>query len=73
MTPASSTAPLDSEAVHYAPHGHLDVQSIGCDFLACSPYKFFGPHAGTPRLGRVSLVDCFVIMRDSSNGWADML
>ena len=35
-----------SEAVHYAPHGHLDVQSISCDFLACSPYKFFGPHAG---------------------------
>ncbi|CAK9106091.1 Probable cysteine desulfurase [Durusdinium trenchii] len=34
------------DAVHYAPHGHLDVQSIGCDFLACSPYKFFGPHAG---------------------------
>eukprot|EP00435_Cladocopium_sp_Y103_P013254 s2287_g3.t1 len=34
------------DAVHYAPHGHLDVQSISCDFLACSPYKFFGPHAG---------------------------
>eukprot|EP00438_Fugacium_kawagutii_P001208 Skav225240 [mRNA] locus=scaffold2946:280671:288190:+ [translate_table: standard] len=34
-------------AVHYAPHGHVDVKSIGCDFLACSPYKFFGPHAGT--------------------------
>ena len=34
------------EAVHYAPHGYLDVRNIDCDFLACSPYKFFGPHAG---------------------------
>ncbi|CAJ1328188.1 unnamed protein product [Effrenium voratum] len=34
------------DAVHFAPHGHLNVQSIGCDFLACSPYKFFGPHSG---------------------------
>jgi cysteine desulfurase family protein (TIGR01976 family) len=35
------------DAVHYAPHGLLDVKAIGCDFLACSPYKFFGPHMGT--------------------------
>ena len=34
------------DAVHYAPHGPLDVRAIGCDFLACSPYKFFGPHLG---------------------------
>ncbi len=34
------------DAVQYAPHGPLDVREIGCDFLACSPYKFFGPHAG---------------------------
>ncbi|CAE7240508.1 sufS [Symbiodinium natans] len=34
------------DAVHYAPHGRVNVQRIGCDFLACSPYKFFGPHAG---------------------------
>lgn len=34
------------DAVQYAPHGPVDVQEIGCDFLACSPYKFFGPHAG---------------------------
>ncbi|MCH7471707.1 cysteine desulfurase-like protein [bacterium] len=34
------------DAVHYAPHGPLDVQAIGCDFLACSAYKFFGPHVG---------------------------
>ena len=36
----------DAEAVHYAPHGYLDVKNIACDFLACSPYKFFGPHSG---------------------------
>jgi len=34
------------DAVHYAPHGPIDVQELGCDFLVCSPYKFFGPHAG---------------------------
>ncbi len=34
------------DAVQYAPHGPIDVQSIGCDFLVCSAYKFFGPHVG---------------------------
>ena len=34
------------DAVHYAPHGPIDVQAIDCDFLACSVYKFFGPHVG---------------------------
>jgi cysteine desulfurase family protein (TIGR01976 family) len=34
------------DAVHYAPHRLPDVQAIGCDFLACSAYKFFGPHVG---------------------------
>ncbi len=34
------------DAVHYAPHGLIDVQDWGCDFLACSAYKFFGPHIG---------------------------
>jgi cysteine desulfurase family protein (TIGR01976 family) len=34
------------DAVHYAPHGIIDVQEWGCDFLACSAYKFFGPHIG---------------------------
>ena len=32
------------DAVHYAPHGLIDVQDIDCDFLVCSAYKFFGPH-----------------------------
>jgi cysteine desulfurase family protein (TIGR01976 family) len=34
------------DAVHYAPHGPVDVQDVDCDFLVCSAYKFFGPHAG---------------------------
>lgn len=35
------------DAVHYAPHGPIDVRALDCDFLACSPYKFFAPHTGT--------------------------
>ena len=34
------------DAVHWAPHGPIDVRAIDTDFLACSVYKFFGPHAG---------------------------
>ncbi len=34
------------DAVHYAPHGPIDVRALDCDFLACSTYKFFGPHMG---------------------------
>ncbi|WP_194435492.1 cysteine desulfurase-like protein [Vibrio fluminensis] len=34
------------DAVHYAPHHLIDVQALGCDFLVCSAYKFFGPHVG---------------------------
>ncbi|UUM31607.1 cysteine desulfurase-like protein [Vibrio japonicus] len=34
------------DAVHYAPHHLIDVQKLGCDILACSAYKFFGPHVG---------------------------
>ena len=34
------------DAVQFAPHGSVDVQAIGCDFLACSAYKFYGPHVG---------------------------
>jgi cysteine desulfurase family protein (TIGR01976 family) len=34
------------DAVHWAPHGPIDVRAIDADFLACSVYKFFGPHAG---------------------------
>jgi cysteine desulfurase family protein (TIGR01976 family) len=34
------------DAVHYGPHGPIDVASWGCDVLVCSPYKYFGPHMG---------------------------
>ena len=34
------------DAVHYAPHFSIDVQALGCDFLLCSAYKFYGPHVG---------------------------
>lgn len=44
------------DAVHFAPHELIDVQRIGCDFLACSSYKFYGPHAGI-LFGRQDLVE----------------
>jgi cysteine desulfurase family protein (TIGR01976 family) len=44
------------DAVHYAPHGPIDVQDWDCDFLACSAYKFFGPHIGI-LWGRAGLLE----------------
>jgi cysteine desulfurase family protein (TIGR01976 family) len=44
------------DAVQYAPHGPIDVARLGCDFLACSAYKFFGPHVGI-LYGRYELLD----------------
>ena len=35
-----------ADAVHYAPHGDIEIAELGCDVLLCSPYKFFGPHLG---------------------------
>ncbi len=39
------------DAVHYAPHGPIDVEALGADVLFCSPYKFFGPHLGLAFVG----------------------
>jgi len=44
------------DAVHYAPHGPIDVQELDCDFLVCSVYKFFGPHVGA-LYGRFDLLE----------------
>jgi cysteine desulfurase family protein (TIGR01976 family) len=44
------------DAVHLAPHELIDVKKIGCDFLACSSYKFYGPHAGI-LFGRLPLLE----------------
>src|SRR5664279_566812 len=44
------------DAVHYAPHGPIDVQALGTDFLVCSTYKFFGPHLGV-LYGRAEVLD----------------
>ncbi len=44
------------DAVAYAPHGPIDVQAIGTDFLACSAYKWFGPHLGA-LYGKAEVLD----------------
>ena len=57
------------DAVQFAPHGLVDVEDIGCDFLACSAYKFFGPHMGI-LWGRHAVIDALQAYkcRCSSNG-----
>jgi cysteine desulfurase family protein (TIGR01976 family) len=44
------------DAVHFVPHALTDVEALGCDFLACSSYKFYGPHLGI-LYGRRAVVD----------------
>lgn len=57
------------DAVQFAPHGLIDVQELGCDFLICSAYKFFGPHMGI-LWGRLDIIDELKAYkcRCSSNG-----
>jgi cysteine desulfurase family protein (TIGR01976 family) len=47
------------DAVQYAPHGPIDVQKLGVDFLVCSAYKFFGPHLGI-LYGRYDLLESLI-------------
>ncbi|BAV44980.1 aminotransferase [Mesorhizobium loti] len=57
------------DAVQFAPHGLIDVQDLGCDFLICSAYKFFGPHMGI-LWGRLDIIEGLkpYKCRCSSNG-----
>lgn len=50
------------DAVHYAPHALVDVKAIGCDFLLCSAYKFYGPHVGIV-YGRTEVVAALDVPR----------
>src|SRR5207244_570092 len=45
-----------ADAVHYAPHGPIDVAELDVDVLICSPYKYFGPHLGLA-YGRAELLE----------------
>jgi len=64
VTPVAEIAELAHEAgalawvdaVHFAPHGPIDVAAAGADVLICSPYKFYGPHLGLA-FGRAELLD----------------
>ncbi len=50
------------DAVHFAPHGPIDVTELGCDFLVCSAYKFFGPHIGV-LYGRHDLLEALPALK----------
>jgi cysteine desulfurase family protein (TIGR01976 family) len=50
------------DAVHYAPHALVDVRAFDCDFLACSPYKFYGPHTGV-LFGKKRLIEALDVPR----------
>lgn len=62
------------DAVHFAPHSLIDVQKIGCDFLTCSAYKFYGPHIGI-LYGRNELLSSidFPKLRPASDNAPDRL
>jgi cysteine desulfurase family protein (TIGR01976 family) len=50
------------DAVHFAPHALVDVGALGCDFLVCSAYKFYGPHVGV-LWGRQALLESLDVPR----------
>jgi cysteine desulfurase family protein (TIGR01976 family) len=59
----SQGAELFIDAVHYAPHGLIDVQALECDYLACSGYKIFAPHMGF-LWGRMDLLRALPTFRE---------
>lgn len=68
---AGSDALVFVDAVQLAPHHAIDVAAIGCDLLACSPYKFFGPHLGILwcRAGLLNTTEAYKV-RPAANGGA---
>ena len=56
-------AELFIDAVHYGPHGLIDVQAFDCDYLVCSGYKIFAPHMGF-LWGRLHLLRCLPTFRE---------
>jgi cysteine desulfurase family protein (TIGR01976 family) len=62
------------DAVHYGPHGLIDVRALDCDFLVCSTYKFFGPHMGVlygkrEHLKRLQPYKVRALINDIPNRW----
>src|SRR6266581_4529073 len=51
------------DAVHYAPHGPIDVQDLNCDYLVCSGYKIFAPHMGF-LWGKAAALDALPTFRE---------
>src|SRR5439155_1311574 len=51
------------DAVHYAPHGPIDVQDLDCDYLVCSGYKIFAPHMGF-LWGKAAALDALPTFRE---------
>ena len=59
----SAGAEIFLDAVHYAPHGSIDVQALECDYLVCSGYKIFAPHMGF-LWGRYELLSALPTFRE---------
>ncbi len=70
MVRAGSDALVFVDAVQSVPHVPTDVRAIGCDFLACSPYKFFGPHQGVlwARPGLIDGIEAYKVRPAGNDG-----
>jgi len=69
---AGSDALVYVDAVQLAPHHPIDVAALGCDLLACSPYKFFGPHLGILwcRAGLLDTIEAYKVRPAANRGAA---
>ncbi|WP_404712764.1 cysteine desulfurase-like protein [Sphingomonas sp. MMS24-J13] len=70
MVRAGSEALVFIDAVQSVPHVPTDVEAIGCDFLVCSPYKFFGPHQGVlwVRSGLIDAIEAYKVRPAGNDG-----